>query len=104
MGIPAAIIIVALVAAGHLLGQLFALGCSENVEPGTVRGDVCDDVGGLWSFTWWLAVLWPAALFALSLLIPTLRKHPISVAALIGLLVAAFWTALLLAVSGNIGS
>jgi hypothetical protein len=104
LGLPAATVIVALVVAGHFLGQLFALGCGENVEPGTVRGDACDDVGGLWSFTWWLAVLWPAALFALSQLIPQLRKHPISVAAVIGLLMAAFWTALLLAVSGNLGS
>lgn len=103
MGSLAAFGLAASIAVGYFLGQLFELGCSENVEPGTTQDDVCAGVGELWSFTWWLAVLWPAVVLALTLLIPRLDRHEVAVVAVIGLMMAAFWTPLLLAVTGNVG-
>jgi hypothetical protein len=100
----AVIVVAALVGAAYILGQLLALGCSENLEPGTTRTDVCNSVGDLWAPSWWLSVLWPAALFLGSQLVPPLRRHPIAIAAGTGLLMVAFWTPLLLVVTDNLGS
>ncbi len=104
MARSAVFVVVGLVVAAHVVGQLFALGCSENLDPGTSRTDVCNSVGELWAPSWWLAVLWPAASFAVSQLIPPLRRHPIAVGAAISLLMVAFWTPLLLVVTDNLRS
>ena len=94
--------VAALVVTANFFGHFFALGCTENLEAGTSRAEVCDSIGELWTATWWLAVIWPAVLFAASQLVPPLRRHPIVMAAAAALLMIAFWTPLLLVVSHNL--
>lgn len=92
-------IFVALLVAGLAAGLFLTLGCSENLQPGSSRKETCDAVAG-GALTWWIAVLWPAALFGASRLVPWLNRHGIAVGALIAVLAAAFWIPLFVIVNG----
>lgn len=87
-------IVLVLGIAGYFCGLLFAVGCSE--LPESDSGAACDAIGESWTFMWWLAVLWPAALFAGSRLIPILREHGQLTVFLTVVLIVAFWTPLFL--------
>jgi hypothetical protein len=80
---------------------LFALGCSETVSP-EVTTDPCEAIEETWTLGWWLAVLWPAALFVGSLFVRRAREHMVIAGALIAGLAVAFWVPLLLHVTSNL--
>ena len=88
-----------LLLAGYLTASLTAVGCSENVFPGTAREDACNVVADGTSA--WIAVAWPAAVFMATQLAPLLRRHPFATAAVVALAGAAFWLPFMLIVSGN---
>ena len=91
----------ALVLGCLVAGALFAVGCNETAVPG-VTSDVCDTAGSAWTFTWWLAVLWPACLFVLPLLlVPKFREHGEVVAVVTTGLSIAFWIPLLVHVTSS---
>jgi len=52
-----------LVVVGVVGAVYLAVGCSENVRPGTARDDVCSSVGELGATRSWLLMLGPGALF-----------------------------------------
>ncbi len=87
--------VLALVVAAHITGQFFALACSESSNPEPRQQSTCDAIGGLWTATWWLAVLWPAALFVGVQFIPRLREYGIVAGVLVAILMVVFWVPLL---------
>ena len=59
----ATLLVTALFALGLFGAVIVSLGCSENVFPGTARGDVCMAVGDSGGPRWWLLVCVPALVF-----------------------------------------
>lgn len=89
---------VALLLAGLAAGLSLTVGCSENLHPGSTRENACDTFAG-GAVAWWLAVLWPAALYASSWLVPGLRGHRRITVLVIAALTTAFWVPLLVIVT-----
>ena len=98
MGSPSAakVCFAAFIVVGVLLGLLLATACSENLDPGTTRKQVCDAVAEN-GVRWWLAVLWPAAVFT-GFHFLLRRKHVLMSVVITVALMAAFWIPLLLIV------
>jgi hypothetical protein len=93
----AAGLFIALLGIGLAAGLLLTVGCSENVHPGT-RRDVCNAFTS-GALAWWLAVLWPAALYASSWVVPALRRRGVLAGIVVAALAVVFWTILLGVVS-----
>jgi hypothetical protein len=91
VGIRTAIIIIA--TAISFWSAVFAgWACSSGEEfPGSFEDDVCGSVGRGYTASWWLAVLWPAIVFGVSLAVPPLRAHAVPWGIGVGLLAVAFW-------------
>jgi hypothetical protein len=52
-----------LLIAGIVGAGLVALGCAENVDRATARGDVCGAIGDFGGLRWWLLACGPAVVF-----------------------------------------
>ena len=76
-----------------LVGIGFIVGCSEEAQGSGTREGACEVVTSGAS-AWFLAVLWPSALFAISQLFPWSREHGLTLALAIVVLAIAFWTSL----------
>ena len=92
-------VLIIFLVAGLGAGLMLTVGCSENLQPGSSRKETCDTVAG-GVLNWWIAVLWPAALFGVSRLIPSLNRHGIVVSLVVAVLAVAFWTPLFVVVNG----
>jgi hypothetical protein len=100
---PTPLITSAIVITGVALvgGFYFAIGCSENLHPGTDRERICTDITG-WD-DWLLLTFSPLlALFA-SQAIPWIRRHPWLAGLAILTVTISGWTTLLLIASSSIG-
>jgi hypothetical protein len=82
----AALIGFALVAGGVFGGLLLLAACSENPSPNAA----CDSVNSSQA-SWWIAVLWPAGLFAASRFVALFRQHTTATAGAVAALGAVFW-------------
>ena len=71
---------------------------NENRDPALADNEVCDLLGPTPGLRWWLAVLWPSALFGISQLSETLRRHSVLAGAVATALAATFWIVIGLAV------
>ena len=95
----------ALAVVGLALGSYVALGCSENLHPGTTRATVCRGLGfgGRGSeLRYWLTLFAPAGLFVATQFVPLFRRHSWLVAGVIALMATAFWLPLIMIVSSNL--
>jgi hypothetical protein len=81
--------------------MLFSVGCSENLHSSTARKDACKTIQQS-ALSWWISTLWPVVLFAASQLLPWFRRHVVRTAIVVAILGAAFWTPLLMIVSGHL--
>jgi hypothetical protein len=78
MGWGAVIVLVlALFILGFCGAVTVGLGCSENVDPGTSRGDVCSTVGEPPDASWWSLASAPALVFGAVALIGG-RRGPLA--------------------------
>jgi hypothetical protein len=75
-----------LLVAGTIGAVLVGLGCDENLQPGTARGDVCAHVGEPGGARWSLLACAPALVF---LTTATLRPRRKQLAGLAGVIFAA---------------
>ncbi len=83
-----------------LVAVVFVSGCSENVDSGTSRQQVCDAIADQ-PLGYWLAVIWPPLVFIGSQWLTRSQSHAIAAGGATLLLMAVFWISLFAIVFGG---
>jgi hypothetical protein len=86
------VVVVLVVIASTGFSPLVVWACSSGEEArGSVEADLCAALDPVGSAGWWLATLWPVALFAASQLSPSLRRNALLAGFCVAALTVAFW-------------
>lgn len=99
-----AVIILALglLIAGIVGAALVGLGCDENVDSATARGDVCNALGDFGGGRWWLLACGPAAVFLVAAVTRRGRNRPATLAIATFVALSGFDALLLAIVTSNL--